>query len=338
MVRKIKRLITLIVVVIGGWSAFWYAGSIAADKVVGEIEQRSAARGGKIACNDRDISGYPFRMEIRCSEAVLTSLKTGLHASVNKVRSIALLYNPGHVIAEADGPLNVNLPEKMGVSDTIVATWQTARASVSAGISGLERASLDSKDIKLVFEGTQGRAPFEALSISRAQLHVRPDPDGPGDYDVAADITELFATRAGRDLPVMNASVTGKALGVGEALEYKPEQQFRSWIDNGGAFELTALKFDSMGFSTLASGLLHLSQTGLLSGQIDLEISQIDQLSALVVAIAPRLEANAAQITTLLKNFSAGGGGDTVKIALTVRDGIVSAGILPLGRIPAISF
>ncbi len=336
MVRKIKGLIALIIIAVVGWSAFWFAGSIAAEKVVGEIEQRSAARGDKITCNDRDISGYPFRMEVRCSAAMLSSVGTGLNASVNKVRSIALLYNPGHVIAEADGPLNVSLPEKLGVSDKIVATWNTARASVAAGLGGLERASVDSDDIKLVFEGPQARAPIGALNISRAQLHVRPNPEGPSDYDVAAELTDLFATRAGRDLPVMNASVLGKALGVGEALEYQPEQQFQNWLDNGGAFELTSLNFNSMGFSALASGLLHLSQTGLLSGQVDLEILEIDQLSELVVAIAPRFEANAAQMTTLLKNFSAGG--ETVKIALTVRDGIVSAGILPLGRIPALSF
>lgn len=334
MARKVKWLTAIIVGVVLVWSALWFGASIATEQVIDRVEQRSIRMGRDVSCNERTVSGYPFHLTVSCQSAGLDVADKGVVADIDAVRSVALLYKPGHVIAEADGPLTVRLSPAAGLSGEVTGRWSTARSSVSAGISGLKRASFVAEGIDVEADAASGLGGLEHLTMQGAQLHLRPNPDVSADYDVALTLNEVLTTRLGKVLPAMDLTLLATARDVGEALGFDPEQLMSAWLESGGALDVAQLNFSSQGFIANASGPVSVSPDGLVSGSVKLELTGMDELPELVATVAPRYRENAEQIA---KTFSALSGNDPegkVTIPLTLRNGIVSAGLLPVGRIP----
>lgn len=334
MARKVKWLMGIIVGVVLVWSALWFGASIATGEVIDRVEQRSIRMGRDVSCNERTVSGYPFHLTVSCESAGLDAADKGIVADVDAVRSVALLYKPGHVIAEADGPLTVKLSPVAGLSGELTGRWTSARSSVSASISGLKRASFVAEDIDVDADATSGLGGLEHLTVQDAQLHLRPNPDVSADYDVALSLSDVLTTRLGKVLPAMDMTLLATARDVGEALGFDPDQLLSAWLGSGGALDIAQLNFSSQGFIANASGPVSVSPDGLVSGSVKLELTGMDKLPELVATVAPRYRENAEQIA---KTFSALSGNDPegkVTIPLTLRNGIVSAGLLPVGRIP----
>ncbi len=334
MARKVKWLMGLIIGVAIVWSALWFGASVATGTVIDRVEQRSVRIGRDISCDDRTVSGYPFHLEVSCANAGLDAKDRGIVADIDAVRSIALLYKPGHVIAEADGPLTVKLSPAAGLTGELVGRWNTARSSVSAGLSGLKRASLVAEEIDVSANSQSGLGGLEQLTLQGAQLHVRPNPEIAADFDVALTLNDILTTRLGKVLPEMDLGLLATARNVGEALGFDPDLLLYNWLKNGGVLDVEQLNFSSLGFVANASGPITVSQDGLVSGQVKLEISGMDKLPDLVESVAPRFRKNAEQIASTFSGLSGNNPEGKVVIPLTVRNGIVSAGLLPLGRIP----
>ncbi len=334
MARKVKWLMAVIIGVVIVWSALWFGASIAAGKVIDRVEQRSVRMGRDVSCNERRVSGYPFHLEVSCQSAGLDARDRGIVADIDAVRSVALLYKPGHVIAEADGPLTMTLSPAAGLSGELIGSWKSARSSVSAGISGLKRASFVAEDIDVSATAESGLGGLEHLTLQGAQLHLRPNPEVGADFDVALNLNEILTTRLGKLLPEMDLALLATARNVGEALGFDPDQLLRNWLASGGALDIEQLNFSSLGFIANASGPVSISQDGSVSGQVKLEITGIDNLPDLVASIAPRYRQNAEQIATTFSALSGNNPDGKVTIPLSLRNGIVSAGLLPIGRIP----
>ncbi len=334
MARKVKWLMTVIVGLVLLWSALWYGASVATGKVIDRVEQKSVRMGRDVSCTERTVSGFPFHLQVSCGQAGLDAQDRGIEADVNSVRSVALLYKPGHVIAEADGPLTVKLSPATGLSGELVGHWKSARSSVSAGLSGLKRASFIAEEIDVIANALSGLGGLEQMTVQGAQLHVRPNPDSQTDFDVALTLSDILTIRSGKALPEMDLGLLATANNVGEALGFDPDLLLANWLSAGGALDLEKLSFNSLGFVANASGPVTISQDGLVSGQVKLEIIGMDKLPDLVAIIAPRFRQNAEQIAATFSGLAGNNPDGKVTIPLTLRNGIVSAGILPIGRIP----
>lgn len=337
MAKKVKWLLVVIVALGLIWSALWYTASFATGAGLEKFEQRSAASGTPISCNDKEISGYPFHMEISCKKAMFASKGAGLTAVIDSVKSIALLYKPGHVIAEAAGPVSIQLPEQQLLGAKILGSWKSAQASVSAGLSGLQRASIVGREIDFAFEENLPQNPLDWVKLEDLQLHVRPSEAEPTNFDIAFDAQNIVVSRADRALPSIRLSLLASALEVGEAIDFDVETLLYTWIESGGAMEIQSAQFESLGFTAKASGPINISVDGLLSGKVKVELLNLEKLSDLVTEVAPRYRSNAEQLAATLKGFTASGNpNDPVVVTLLINKGVVSAGILPIGRIPAL--
>lgn len=339
MARKVKWLTFAVIFVILGWSALWYAGSYAASRAITEIEQRSAARGDAVTCADPEVGGYPFRIEVSCDGAVVESNRRGLAAAVQAVRTVALLYKPGHVIAELEGPFTLSLPATAAVTGEATGNWESARASVNAGISGLKRASFSGEQMVLDLDRIAGQNLLEAMQLANVQLHTRSNPETPEHFDVVASAKGVELTRRDRPLPAMDFSLDARADNVGEAIDYNAAVLVQNWLDAGGALELHAAQFDSLGLTVKASGPLTVSPAGLVSGSLKVSLNGLEKLPDLAEAIAPRLRPQAQNVANTLRGMAAASvaeEGYEMSLDVAIRNGVVTLGILPLGRIPAL--
>lgn len=334
MAKKVKILLALFVVLGVVWSGLWFAASLAAEVALTKVEERSVASGNAVNCQDQQISGYPFHMQVQCKKAVFSSVSAGVSAAIDSVKSVALLYKPGHVIAEADGPLTVQLPQSAILKGSVAGTWDSARASVSAGISGLKRASVVGQQVNLVFDEASGSSLLDGVKLKDIQLHVRPDTQDAANFDLAFNATDLVVERANRAMPSMRLLVLAKAINVGESIDFDVETLLFAWLEQGGDLEIENAQFDSLGFTAKASGPIKISIDGLLSGKVKVELLNLETLPDLVAEIAPNYRSNAEQLASTLKGFTAANPDEPVTVNLLINNGLVSAGILPIGKIP----
>ena len=108
--RRLLVAFAALVVLAAAWSGFWYFAASKAEAVISAwIEQESRA-GRVYACASRTIGGYPFRIELRCSDPVmeLTSLQPPRVVKAKDLVALAQVYEPNLIIAEITGPLSVD--------------------------------------------------------------------------------------------------------------------------------------------------------------------------------------------------------------------------------------
>ncbi len=177
-------LVTLIVV----WSAAWF---FVRERVDGEIEARlvrEANLGRNWDCADRNIGGYPFRIEISCASLIFTR-GDGATFSLGPTRAVAQVYQPRHVIVEAAGPLRG--------TDGVAAfegDWESLQASITELGRGTEQFALDLRAPEIMVRGA-GPVPVEA-SAGRVELYLRPAPDlapGTGAVDIVMRASDARA-------------------------------------------------------------------------------------------------------------------------------------------------
>ncbi len=122
--------------VVGGWSAYWF---IARGVVTAGIDRWIAeeqARGVSVACIDRAVGGYPFRLEIRCARATFSRPAGGgqtLSGELGPLVVIGQPHTPSHVIIQSDGPLTLSRTDGMGRDALGGAGGQPPRAGRAAG-------------------------------------------------------------------------------------------------------------------------------------------------------------------------------------------------------------
>ncbi|MET0721361.1 MAG: DUF2125 domain-containing protein, partial [Tardiphaga sp.] len=92
----------VLVVLAVAWSGFWYFAASRTEAIVSTWIEQEASAGRVYACASRTIGGYPFRIELRCSQPVmeLTSLQPPRVVKARDLVALAQVYQPGVIIAE----------------------------------------------------------------------------------------------------------------------------------------------------------------------------------------------------------------------------------------------
>ena len=158
------------------WSAGWFVIRERTRSGLDEWIAAEAEAGRRWSCADRSFGGFPFRIEIRCSD--FTVDRPDVHLSMGPLTVVAQVYRPRHIIAEASGPLRLDAGPT-----TASGRWKLLEASVVLKERGFERLSLV-VDEPVVSVNDPGFGPFETAS-RRFEAHLRPDPGKPSAYDLA---------------------------------------------------------------------------------------------------------------------------------------------------------
>jgi hypothetical protein len=162
------------------WSIGWL---VIRGRVEGGLDAwlaQEAQAGRNWTCPERSVAGFPFRIEVSC--ASLAFNRADAQATLGRLLVVAQVYNPGHVIAEVAGPLQV----KAG-SSSIEGRWDALRTSVHSGNGRPQRGDL-------VAEGTTitVTAPdMEPVTVTsnRLEAHLRPNPTEDTTADFALQLT-----------------------------------------------------------------------------------------------------------------------------------------------------
>ena len=265
----------LLLVVVVLWSAGWFWVRGKAGSEMDAWLAREAAAGRSWTCADRSITGYPFRIELRC--ASLAFARADSRFTLGPLTVVVQVYQPRQGILEAAGPFHVEQGDL--VAD---ASWTSLEASFHGASEGFIRASLAVDGPKVAVQGA-GPVPVE-VKARHLEIHARPTP-------------ARFATEGAVDasLRLMEAAVplldplVGNAAPVDAALDATVNQaailrtgqvarELEAWRQAGGSLDIALLSLAKGDRRLQAQGRISLDDAHRPTGQLDLRAAGVEAL------------------------------------------------------------
>lgn len=267
------------------WVGFWFVVRGRVADAVDTALLREADRGRSWTCTDRTISGFPFRVELRCASLALTSSRWGDAVRIQTGPSVAVgqVYTPGLVIAQITGPLQATLPE----GRTLDLGWKLLETSLQHNAADPERLSLVITEPNATLK-SPGNAD-EGWRAAALEVHMRRNPTRPA-TDQAVDlalnakgsvlpaIDALLGTTEPGDVDLQATVTQTNAFKLG----FNPDA-LEIWRNAGGQFELTRLSSTKGAARVEATGQLLLDQTHRLSGRIQASLAGIQQIAGIPI-------------------------------------------------------
>ena len=106
----------LLVIAAMAWSAFWFYAASQVDAKADAWRAQEAKSGRVYDCGKRSVAGFPFRLEVRCSDASVALLsqtagqaaaQTPITARLGEILVVAQVYDPKLLIAEFTAPATI---------------------------------------------------------------------------------------------------------------------------------------------------------------------------------------------------------------------------------------
>ncbi len=332
-------LLTLLCV---GWSVAWYYAAGRASSEIDAWIAREAQEGRDWNCASREIGGFPFRFELVCAEPTVSFTGAGQWtARLGRAHAVAQVWNPNHIIAEFQSPATLT---ETASGRELTANWKLLQVSGIGNDGKLERVSVAADDYALAEGGTR------LFSASRAELHVRHRAgEAAGTLDVALGVNG--ATGMGLNAAAAPASTGGAAqaapaaavdaeleatvTGVPPFRSMPPEERLALWQQAGGRVNLLQARITGGGGALNASGDLGLDALRRPDGKLDVTVVKAQALFTAMAAarLLPDFAANLAPAMMMAGLPTTVDGANAAAFPFSFRDGRVSLGVLPLGKI-----
>ena len=151
-----------------GWTGVWYYAASEAEARMADWQAQQARAGRAFSCGTQAVGGYPFRIEVRCTDVTveLKDTQPPLAIKLKEILVVAQVWDPKLLIAEFTGPLTASDP---GQPPHTTATWTLAQASVRGTPDTPERASIVVDELKLDDATRHAPVRRQARRVSRAR-------------------------------------------------------------------------------------------------------------------------------------------------------------------------
>jgi hypothetical protein len=266
-----------------GWSGFWFYAAARADGAIAGWRDREA-RGGRIhSCGQQSIGGFPFRIEVRCTDPTLEfrTVKPPLVLQAKDSLVAAQIYDPTLMIGEFTGPLGLGEP---GRTPNYMANWRLAQASVRGTPEAPERASVVVEQPQLA---QLNRGAMETIATAtRFGLHGRIAGGTVTDHPVIEVVLQLakasapqFHQAAARPT---DADIEALLVGLKDFAPKPWAERLREIAATGGRIEIKRARLAQDDILVVGAGTLSLTPAGLPDGQIDITVVGLDKLVAVL--------------------------------------------------------
>ncbi len=332
-----RKLLVLVLVLTGLWSGYWFLGSSAIRQAAEDWFAGAAAQGILAEKSDLSLAGFPNRFDLTVTGPVLRDPARGIGWQAPFVQVFAMTWKPWHIIAALPPEQVVTLP-----GQEVKLAAEGLRASFRA------RPATDLPLASVIVES----GPFTASSSAgwtaaagRAVASISADEEVPGAGDAPdAYVLALNASDLAPDPEVMARIGEGSGLPpriatlrlVATASLTAPLDRFAAETHPRlAALELTDSLLAWGELSASASGRIAPDDEGFAAGRVEIAVTNWQPLVPALVAAGAIKPEQAQTLTRLLTALAQESGDpDALKLPLTLADGRVSLGFLPLGEAP----
>jgi hypothetical protein len=263
-------LLLLLAIIAALYSAGWAYARSQYDKVIEEQLLILKEKGTDLACEDRKVGGYPFRLEVTCDAPVLER-KGAPRLSAKELRSISMIWNPFFIILELDGPLMIedkNQPPLRLEASTL-------RASINTDKGEVGRISISSENAAL-FQHEDNLLLAKAENV---EAHTRKIPDtNNGDRDI------IFIAKNAEwpDAPIraqpFDAGFSATARAIEQHFTNALPKTLNSWIQSEPKLDHIRLKIKNRRMTIDTTGTLDVERNGLINGRGTVAVAGLDAL------------------------------------------------------------
>ena len=276
---RLALLLAIVVVVAAGWTGLWSYAAKRADAELAAWRDREAAAGRVVGCGTQRIAGFPFRIEITCTDPTLNLQASQLTFRLKNLLAAVRIYQPTLLIGELTGPLTV---ANDGRPPDIVADWSLAQTSVHGLTSEPDRVSVVLDKPSLARPASP--AAQTLASAEHLELHARQAPRLPQDppvLDLALDLRQaLLPAFAQVPEGPIDAEIAATLRGLTDLRPKPLPALLRDLQAANGRLDITHARVRQGEIVGVGQGTLSLTARGTLDGQLQLTVAGLEQLMA----------------------------------------------------------
>src|ERR1700712_1150246 len=287
--RPLWRLFIMPIVLLAAaaaWSAFWFYAASKVDDTADAWRAQEAKAGRIYDCGKRSVAGFPFRLEVRCSDVNVTlvsqsaaqaAASTPMTARLGEILIISQVYDPKLLIAEFGAPAMISAH---GDQPPMTATWSKARSSVT-GLPGVpQRISLVFDDPAIDRVSVAGQNPL--ARAKHIELHTRLTEASTPDRPAIETMLQLAGASIRELHPLLvepfDADIRTLLTGLKDFAPKPWPQRFRDLQAAGGHVEIVQSRVQQGDMVAIASGTLGLSASGRLDGELQMTVAGLEKL------------------------------------------------------------
>jgi hypothetical protein len=274
----------LLVIAAAAWSAFWFYSASKVDETADAWRAREARSGRVYDCARRSVSGYPFRLEVRCDGATVSlvsqtadATQTPITAKLGQILVVAQVYDPKLLIAEFTAPATIS---DSGQQPSMLANWRLGHSSV-VGLPGIpQRISLEFDDPAI--DRVNGPQQTPLARAQHIELHGRLAEGSPSDHPVIETVLQIRGGSVQEVHPLLAAPFDADIRTLLSGLkDFAPKpwpQRFREIQAAGGHVEIVQSRIQQGDVIAVASGTLGLSAQGRLDGELQMTVAGLEKV------------------------------------------------------------
>jgi hypothetical protein len=270
------------------WVWLWYYAAQVADRTLAGWVERETAAGRIYSCASQTMGGFPFGIEVQCTDPAATLNHEAPPYSV-KAKTLtvtAQVYRPTVMVADVTGPLTL---AQMGQPPSFLGTWSRARMSVRG----------------LPPNPDGFAATFDRLRIDRADPGAQDAGEGAIAFKADhADLRGRVISGSARDKPVIEmtlhlsaATAPGLHALTAEPTDAEVDAVLRGfkdlapkpWVDRwremqaaGGGLDIKFVRITQPDAIIVGTGKLALNAQGRLDGLLKVAIVGIEHIVPLL--------------------------------------------------------
>jgi hypothetical protein len=274
----------LVVVLAAGWCGGWYyAASVTNDTLAGWVE-REAAAGRVYNCGSEGISGFPFRIQVQCSQAsaALKTVAPPFVVAANDVTFTAQVYRPTTLYGDVTSPVTVQAPGE--TAPGFVATWSLGRLSVSGFPPNPDSVSVHIDHLRLD-RGT-GAGAVTWFAADNAALDARIVSGAANRNPVIDTVLHVTSAVAPTLHPVTADPLQGDIdiviRGLKDLSPKPMAERFREIQANGGNIEIRSLRLERIDAVVVGAGTVTVNEQGRLDGTINVAVAGLENIVPLL--------------------------------------------------------
>jgi hypothetical protein len=275
----------LLVVAAIGWSAFWFYAASQVDAKADAWRAQEAKSGRVYDCAKRSVAGFPFRLEVRCSNASVALIsqtagqaaaQTPITARLGEILVVAQVYDPKLLIAEFTAPATIVDRDRQ----SMLVNWSKARSSV-VGLPAIpQRVSLLFDDASIDRVNASVQTPL--ARVKHIELHGRlVEGAAPGQTGIETVLQIVGGSVQGVH-PLLaqpfDADVRTLLSGLQDFSPKPWPQRFREIQAAGGHVEIVQSRIQQGDVIAVAAGTLGLTAGGNLDGELQMTVAGIEKV------------------------------------------------------------
>jgi hypothetical protein len=293
----------LLLIAASAWSAFWFYAVSQAEVKADAWRAQEAKSGRSYDCAKQSMSGFPFRLEVRCDGArvTLTSQTAGaapapVTINLGEILAVAQIYDPKLLIAEFKSPATIS---ETANAPPMQVSWSVARSSV-VGLPAIpQRASIVFDDVA-IDRVNNSSVQVPVARAKHVELHGRLA-EGSTVHDPIIESVLRIESGSAQDVhPVLarpfGAEVHAKLTGLKDLTPKPWPQRFRELQAGGGQVEIVQSRIQQDDLIAVAAGTLGLNAQGQIDGELQMTVTGLEKIIP-ALGIEKMLEEGVPQTT-----------------------------------------